>query len=159
MVDFVPHRGAARYAPEGSETGREDRVGEPRLVQVIEETPVVLIASVSRDDGWRLERALKSEGWTLLRVDDAEEAAQQLDRGDGRGGVLLIDAGLLEMTHDAQWRLLRARRPDLGTVVRCLISGSGPLACRDGRTFQVDPDDVEAMCHAVRHLCRPALAG
>jgi len=120
--------------------------------------PVVLIASVSPHDGRLLEGALKKTGWTLLRVGDAGDAARELDGGERRA-VLVIDAGLLEMAHDTQWRDLRSRHPELGTVVRCLFSRPQPIHSAGARTFEVHPDDVQGMCAAVRSLCEPGVPG
>jgi hypothetical protein len=123
---------------------------------VIEGTPVVLIASVSLHEGRLVERALKNTGWILLRVEDADEAAREVD-GGARGVVLLIDAGLLEAPHDGQWRDLWSRHPELGTVVRCLSPRSEPPPRTDGRTLQIHPDDARGMREAIRTLSQPGL--
>jgi len=114
-------------------------------------TPVVLIASVSPHEERFLEVALENTGWDLLPVGDAEEATRRLD-GAERGAVLVIDAGLLQMGPDPQWRVLLALRPELGTVVRCLIPQSRRLQRKNGTTFEVHPDDVEGLRDAVHFL-------
>ncbi len=122
--------------------------------------PVVLIASVSPDDGLRLETKLNGSGWDLQQVGNAHDAARRLN-GNGNGAVLVIDSGLLEMAHDGQWRELQRRYPNLGTVVRCLLplakTGAEPAIRKSGRTngsstFRVHPDDAEGVGQAVRSL-------
>lgn len=119
-------------------------------------SPVVLIASVSPHERQQLEPALLRKGWSFRHVADASEAARQLD-GGARRAVLVIDAGLLDMPHDAQWRVLRSRYPELGVVVRCLGSRTGPPRRRNATTLEVHPDDLEAMSEAVRRLSGPSL--
>lgn len=117
-------------------------------------TPLVLIASVSPSDGQALEVAFKELGWDRVLVHDAADAADQID-DRGRPAVLVIDSGLLEMAHDPQWRMLRVNNPELGTVVRCLVSCRGRDAApvrSDEATFHAHPDDLEGLCHAVRTL-------
>ena len=114
--------------------------------------PIVLVASVSREEGRRIERELARAGWTVLPVDDADQAARHLN-GAGPNGALVIDAGLLQMAHDAQWRVFRAGHPELGTVVRSFVAGEQPRRGEDDRTLHVRPDDFGAMCRAVRRLC------
>jgi hypothetical protein len=114
------------------------------------ETSVILIASVSACERHRLELSLKKTGWTLCGVEDAEEAARACAAHDG-ASVLVIDAGLLEMAHDPQWRALRTRNPQLGAVVRCLIPRGGARQA-NGSTFLVHPDDHNGICRAVAAL-------
>jgi hypothetical protein len=82
-------------------------------------------------------------------VDDAAQTARYLD-GGGRPTVLVIDAGLLEMTHDPQWRLLRTQHPRLAMVVRCLIPQDRGFREQGESTFLVHPDDDQGMCRAIR---------
>ena len=110
--------------------------------------PQVLIASVSRHEGRALEASLERHGCSVLMVDDADHAARELDHG-GHLGVLVIDAGLLEMTHDAQWRVLATRHPQLGLVVRCLAPRREQPRRGIITRFEVHPDDVETICWAV----------
>lgn len=118
--------------------------------------PLVLIASVSAHEGRAVERALASTGWRRRPVAAAEEAARAID-GDGRAGVLVIDAGLLEAPHDSQWRDLRSRHGGLATVIRCLNPEAGTPQWTDDRTLCVHPDDAHGVREAVRALCRPEL--
>ena len=118
---------------------------------MLDATPVLLIASVSAWEAQRLELSLRSTGCEQLRVEKAEEAARLLDRRRERGAVLIIDAGLLEMPHDPQWRSLREGHPELGTIVRCLRPRP-----RDARTLEVHPDDVDGIREAVRRPARPS---
>lgn len=119
---------------------------------MVDGTSVVMIACVSSDDGRLLERALKETGSSPLRVCGAEEVTRRIDEDFGHGAVLLIDAGLLQMPHDPQWRDLCALRPDLGTVVRRLRPRAEPPAAPDLRTFEVYPDDLDGIRWAVRRL-------
>jgi hypothetical protein len=121
---------------------------------MIDGNPLVLIASVSLHEGRLVQRALGTNGWTLLRVEDAAEAARRLD-GGARRAVLVIDAGLLEAGHDAQWRSLRSQRPELGTVVRCLGPRPGTPRRAAGGTLEVHPDDADGICEAIQSLCEP----
>lgn len=126
---------------------------------MIDGAPVVLIATVSRYDGRSLELTLKRMGWDLVRVASASEAREQI-AGPARPAVLVIDAGLLQMEQDAQWRTLRTGHPALGTVVRSLVPRSGkrgPLARWDGRALAVHPDDFDGLCRAIRSLAAPDL--
>lgn len=113
--------------------------------------PFVMIASASLYEGRLLERALSRTGWDLLVLEDADEAARQIEGGDGDGAVLVIDAGLLE-TRDPQWRGLLERHPKLGAVVRCLVPRAGRARAWGGRTCEVHPDDIDGTCRAVRLL-------
>ena len=88
---------------------------------MIDGEPVLLIASVSAYEAENLEHSLQPRGWSMRRVDHADHAAQQLRRCGRRVAVLVIDAGLLEMPHDGQWRRLRELHPRLATIVRCLL--------------------------------------
>lgn len=114
--------------------------------------PVVLIASVSPYEARRIERSLKKTGWNLLRAQDAQEAARELAAAGPRPTVLVIDAGLLEMAHDPQWRDLRLNHPELGAVVRCVVPPAQRPRRRDRKTILVPPGDVEGTCRAVRTL-------
>lgn len=111
----------------------------------------VLIASVSPQEDGLLETSLARTGWSVLRVDDAEQAARELNGGE-HPSVLVIDAGLLQMSHDGQWRTLLAGCSQLGVVVRCLAPRAEQPRAGNGSTFQVHPDDVDAICRTVRRL-------
>jgi CheY-like chemotaxis protein len=113
--------------------------------------PLVLIAGVSPHERRIVESSLKKTGFTTVAVDDAEDAATEL-AANGTSCLLVIDSGLLEATHDSQWRVLRARHPGLGAVVRCLIPRAKGSLRTDGKTFLVHPDDDEGMRQAVRVL-------
>jgi hypothetical protein len=84
-------------------------------------------------------------------ADGAGDAAAEIAGHPGTS-VLVIDSGLLHMPHDAQWRLLRARHPSLGVVVRCLIASSPGLEEEDAGTFRVHPDHRQGLLRAVRIL-------
>jgi hypothetical protein len=114
------------------------------------EAPVVLIASASAYERHRLELSLKKTIWNLCGVEDAEEAARACAAHNG-ACILVIDSGLLEMTHDPQWRVLRTRQPQLGAVVRCLLPEDGVRRV-NGSTFLVHPDDHDGICQAVAAL-------
>jgi hypothetical protein len=114
-------------------------------------SPVVLIASVSLYERRIVESMLKKTGFTTLAVDDAEDAARELS-ANGAAGVLVIDSGLLEAAHDAQWREVRVLHPKLGAAVRCLISRAKGSQRRNGNTLLVHPDDAEGLRQAVRAL-------
>ncbi len=111
----------------------------------------VLIACVSPQEGCLLESSLAKTGWSVLRVDDAGHAVRELDGGE-QLAVLVIDGGLLEMTHDAQWRVLLEGCPRLGVVVRCLAPRADPPRARDESTFEVHPDDLDGIRRTVRRL-------
>ena len=125
---------------------------------MFDDTPVVLIASVSAHESRLLERSLESTGWTLLRVADAAEAHRRIEGGAGRA-VLVIDAGLLATDHEPQWRALQSKHLQLGTVVRCLNPRWSSPPQADGRMFQVHPDDALGMRQAIQFLWEPALPG
>lgn len=112
---------------------------------------LVLIASVSPHERRGVESSLKSTGYTTVAVHDARDAARELAAG-GELGVLVIDSGLLEATHDSQWREFRTRHPELGAAVRCLISRPRGSRRLDGNTLLVHPDDAEGLRHAIRAL-------
>lgn len=114
------------------------------------DTAVILIASVSSADAWDLGLALKPTGATVLRVEGADEAARCLD-GRERAGlvVLVIDAGLLEMAHDPQWRIFRKRHPALRTIVRRLLSRPRSHPKAELPTVDIHPDDMEGLREAV----------
>jgi hypothetical protein len=116
------------------------------------EVPVILIASASSYERHRLTRALNKTGWKLCEVENAQQAARAL-AGNGETATLVIDSGILESLGDAQWRLLRSRHPQLGTVVRCLIPRGG-IWRTDLRTFLVSPDDTDGLCQAIGILDR-----
>lgn len=111
----------------------------------------VLIAAVSAQDGQQLEVALERAGWDVVRVSAANEAACEFERPD-RSAVLLIDAGLLQMAHDAQWRALRGRYPELGTVVRCLGRTIDLAQAADDGIRTVQPDDLPGISEAIRRF-------
>lgn len=120
---------------------------------MLDGAPVLLIASVSVYEAEGLERALEPAAWGMIRVKRADEARRLLDRFGKRVPVLVIDAGVLDMPHDGQWRGLRESRPGLGTIVRCLRPQNGLRDRRDDRTYEVDPDDIDGLCTAVRGFC------
>ncbi len=123
--------------------------------------PIVLIASVSLHERRKVEAALKQTGFTCLGMDDARGAERELDAMDDPA-VLVIDAGLLEAAHDAQWRELRLRRPELGAVVRRLVPDQKSVERWDSRTLVVPPGDAEGLRTAVDLLAvaaaRPQVA-
>ena len=86
-------------------------------------------------------------------MERADEARRLLDRLREGVAVLVIDAGVLEMPHDGQRRCLRESRPALGTIVRCLLPQNALRERRDDRTHEVDPDDIDGLCTAVRGFC------
>lgn len=113
--------------------------------------PLVLIASVSTHERNGLEHALERTGFRTLVVDGAEAVSAALASSPAPT-VLVIDSGLLEAPHDAQWRSLRTRHPELGTVVRCLRPRHNGSECAHDRTLLVHPDDEMATQRAVRTL-------
>ncbi len=118
---------------------------------------LVLIASASSYERGRIERGLESTGWTLRPVADAEEASGAC-AANGHAPVLVIDSGLLDSEGDPQWRLLRSSRPELGAVVRCLVS-PGETWKTDANTYRVHPSDTDGLCQAISALDgRPPLA-
>lgn len=112
--------------------------------------PLVLVANASRYEWDRLVPTLNAGRWKLQRVEKADEADRAC-RDERDAPVLVIDAGLLGMARDPQWRELRDRRPDLGVIVRCLLPEAKHRRV-DERTFFVDPDDGEEICRAIRVL-------
>lgn len=92
-------------------------------------------------------------GWRLVALTRAEQAGRHCAERTG-SLVLVIDSGMLHTPADGQWRELRMRHPDLGTVIRCLV----PEARRaDDHTFLVHPDDHTEIRRAIRTLqLRPA---
>jgi hypothetical protein len=117
--------------------------------------PVVLIASASLHERRMVESILKKTGFTTLLIDEAEDAVKELST-NGAAGVLVIDSGLLEAAHDAQWRELRMRYPALGAAVRCLLPRTKGIERRDGTTLLVDPDNDEGLRKAVSALAGDA---
>lgn len=113
--------------------------------------PLVLIASVSDHERNGLEHTLEATGFRTLVVDAAEEAGAAL-AASAAPAVLIIDSGLLEARHDAQWRRLRRRYPDLAAVVRCLLPRPDGSRWSHDRTLLVHPDDYPATQRAVRTL-------
>jgi CheY-like chemotaxis protein len=114
-------------------------------------TPLVLVASVSPYERRSVQSSLKRTGFTTVAVDNAEDAVREL-AANGVSCVLVIDSGLLEAAHDAQWRHLRARHSTLGAVVRCLVPRANGSQRTDGYTLLVRPDDRKALRQAVRAL-------
>lgn len=110
--------------------------------------PLVLIASVSLQERHLVEAILKRAGLTTVAVDDAEDAAREI-LSNGTSSVLVIESGLLEAAHDSQWRQLRARHPEIGAVVRCLIPKTEDGRWTDGNTLLVHPDDDEGLRESV----------
>src|SRR5688572_20123104 len=80
--------------------------------------PVILIASASSYGRHCVERALQKTGRRVCSVADTAEA-ERVCAEDGGASILVIDSGLLEAPHNAQWRKLRRRHPTLGAVVCC----------------------------------------
>jgi DNA-binding response OmpR family regulator len=112
---------------------------------------LVLVASVSPYERRSVESSLKRTGCTTLAVHDAEDAAREL-AANGPSCVLVIDSGLLEAAHDAQWRRLRAHHATLRAVVRCLTPRANGSQRTDGYTLLVHPDDPKALRRALRML-------
>jgi hypothetical protein len=113
--------------------------------------PLVLAATVAADERRWLEWTLKKGGFDVRGVHDAVDADGEVSLHAGRC-VLIIDSGLLVMAHDSQWRVLRARHPSLGVVIRCLINGHSGIRQAEERTFEVHPDNGAALLDAVRAL-------
>lgn len=122
-----------------------------------EERPLVLTAIVCEDDRRRLERVLRGSGLEVRGMQDAGEAAEAVADHDGPS-ILVIDAGLLHMSHDAQWRDLRSRHPDLGAVVRQLVREPTRPGWSGSRTALVHPDHDESLVEAVRTIGRNGAA-
>jgi hypothetical protein len=115
------------------------------------ETPLVLAASASLYECRSLEQMLGSVGFSVRAVMCAKDARGQVAHQRGHC-VLVIDSGLLEMTHDPQWRRFRARYPELGMVIRCWIGRDPGIQQTRARTFVVHPDHREGLLDAVRKL-------
>jgi hypothetical protein len=113
--------------------------------------PLVLVASVSRSDRHALEKLFGDARFEVRSIEAAGDADGAVS-GHGGPCALVIDAGLLGMTHDGQWRSLRQRHPDLGVVIRCLIGSDRGLQRMDPRTFLVHPDYDEGLVEAARAL-------
>jgi hypothetical protein len=118
--------------------------------------PLVLAATVSRSEALELEQVLKEAGLEVRGFVDAECAATELVAHRG-ACVLVLDAGLLQMSQDAQWRTLRERHPHLGTVIRCLIREPG-VRRLDDNTVLVHPDSAETLIEAVLSFTSPSEA-
>jgi hypothetical protein len=118
--------------------------------------PIILIASVSLHERRRVEAMLKATGFTTVGVGDAREAERELEAMEGTA-LLVIDAGLLEATHDAQWRDLRLRRPELGAVVRRVVPDQKSVQRWDSHTLVVPPGEAEGLQSAVDLLAAAAL--
>ena len=116
-----------------------------------DEALLVLTANVSRRDRVQIERRLAREGFACRGVDDAARADDEISDQDG-DCILIIDSGLLEMVHDAQWRMLLARHPQLRTVIRCLIAEDPGVERTDDHTYLVHPDAGEGLLEAVLAL-------
>ncbi|MDH3685608.1 MAG: hypothetical protein OEP95_05250 [Myxococcales bacterium] len=116
-----------------------------------DQPPLVLTASVSHGERRSLESTFKDAGLEAHGVDRANDADGEIAGHDGPS-VLVIDSGLLEMPHDAQWRDLRKRHADLGAVVRCLVRGNPGAERTNERTFHVHPDHLEELISAIRTL-------
>jgi len=84
-------------------------------------------------------------------VECADDARDEIS-DHGGACVLVIDSGLLEMSYDAQWRLFRARNPDLGTVIRSWIPRDPGVERVDLHTFLVHPDHGDGLVEAIRAL-------
>ena len=113
--------------------------------------PLVLAASVSAQEQRRVESMLKDAGFEVRRVHGADDAEDEISGHDG-SCVLVVDSGLLEMRHNDEWRGLRARHPELGTVVRCLIKMDPGIQRKEPGTFLVHPDHSEGLLQALRAL-------
>ena len=112
---------------------------------------LVLIASVSPHGARQVESILKETGLSTTRVGDAEEAAKELAATD-TAGVLVIDSGLLEARHDAQWREFRMRHPDVRTARPDSGSPSTGVQRCDRSTLLVHPGDPDGLREAVAIL-------
>jgi hypothetical protein len=66
----------------------------------------------------------------------------------GRASILVIDSGLLEAPHDAQWRELRSRHPELAAVVCCPTSRTH-VQRTNRNTFVVHPSNRAGICDAL----------
>jgi DNA-binding NtrC family response regulator len=116
-------------------------------------SPTVLIASVSARDSTSLSALLGRTGFATQTVREAREVADGLE-ANSVPHVLVIDSGMLDSPHDAQWRDLRARHPALGVVVRCLVPRAKRSLRHDGRTVRVHPDDEDGVKRAIRTLAK-----
>lgn len=120
---------------------------------------VVLVASGSLMERQIAGSSLGEAGCATRDVASAEVAAKEV-AARGRSCVLMIDSGLLEASHDPQWRLFRAQHPELGVIVRCLIPGIPGHLRDDARTFLVSPRDFDGVRQAVHALTTaPQAAG
>jgi hypothetical protein len=121
---------------------------------------VILIASASAYERWRLRVEL---GRTLAVVEDVSSAeeAVQLCASNGAATILVIDQGLLAETASPEWRGLRERYPKVGAVVRSLIAREEGIVRVDPFTILVHPDDGDGLQEALRLLqsapCFPAI--
>jgi hypothetical protein len=113
--------------------------------------PLVLTATVSRDERRRLEAFLKRAGFEVRGVEEAGDVDGEIARHPG-STVLIIDSGLLAMSHDPQWRRLRQRQPGLGAIVRTLIAADPGIERADEGTFLAHPDQREGLVTAIRAL-------
>jgi hypothetical protein len=120
-------------------------------VQAMEaERTLVLIAGVSAHERRAVESTLESSGFGTVLVNDARHAEKEL--AVNGSCVLVIDSGLLQAPHDGQWRNLRSRHPQLGTVVRRLIARANTCLPVDDATLLVHPDDDVGLRQAIRVL-------
>ncbi len=81
----------------------------------------ILIANRSPSERLLLELELEKTGRSVHSVGDTL-AAERVCTRNGGASILVIDSGLLEAAHDAQWRELRGRHPELAAVVCCPTS-------------------------------------
>ena len=107
----------------------------------------ILIASASSYGQHCVERALQKTGRRVCSVADTAEA-ERVCAENGGASILVIDSGLLEAPRNAQWRKLRRRHPDLGTVVCCPIS-QNEIQRTDCNTLRVHPSNGAGICDAL----------
>jgi hypothetical protein len=120
---------------------------------MFDEPTLVMIATVAPRDVVGLAVALNGAEFAIREVKGAHHADGEIDGFHG-ASVLVIDAGLLQMLHDPQWRDLRRRRPHLGVVVRSLIPRDPGFEYSEAGSLLVYPDNHEALLFAVRSLAR-----
>jgi hypothetical protein len=114
--------------------------------------PVVIVASASHYERLRTEYELEKTGRSVCCVTDTM-AAESLVSENGGTSILVIDSGLLEAAHDAQWRELRGRHPELAAVVRCLVPRH-EIQRADRNTLLVHPSNIPGICAALDLLDR-----
>ena len=111
---------------------------------------MVLIASASTYERDRLAMALDGMGWILRPVSNAKEVVR-LCSTEIAHPILVIDAGLIDLPGDDQWRELRDLHPGLATVVRCLIDRDA-IERTNATTLRVHPSNIDRLCEAIGRL-------